>query len=363
VLADGRVLLAGGFYRNGKPSPAAQLYDPATDSWTRLPDMPDPRLSQTATLLPDGRVLVAGGTDGDRDFASVLLFDPRMGAWQAGPAMRTGRESASAALLGDGRVLVVGGFNRSTAGEQPGPVASAEMYDPARSAWVPAASPPSPGGGGRLLTLPDGSALFVGGFGESGAVAATYAYDARKDSWSRTGDLPLPMLAAAFGRVDAEHELVVGNALGPSNAGAAAVYSARTRRWAAVTPPPASSAFPLGFARVSRGRLLLVEVMTTSGRANIGGAIFDPKLGTWSAIDAYTESGNPGGFSMAALHGGRALVVTQAAHVFDPDVAPPPPAAGDVLSSTSLTVAEGVLAIALLLLLGVRALRSSTESS
>jgi hypothetical protein len=213
------------------------------------------------------------------------------------------------------------------------------------------------------MVLPGGGALLAGGFGENGAVATAYLYDAARDAWTGAGDLPFPMLAAAAGALDDDRLLVVGNMLGPSNAAVAAIYNSRARRWSQASAPPASDAFPLSFVSISRGRLLLVEVLTVGGRPNVGGAVYDPTKRTWSAINAYSETGNPGTFSVAPLRGGRALVVTQTAHVFDPDAPAPAPAAGDIIRSTSVTLAEAVLALLLLLVLGVRALRSRGEST
>ena len=75
LLADGRVLVAGGFGGNGG-SVAAELYDPARGTWTAAGRMATPRTGHTATLLLDGRVLVAGGIGGYGDLASAELFDP-----------------------------------------------------------------------------------------------------------------------------------------------------------------------------------------------------------------------------------------------------------------------------------------------
>jgi hypothetical protein len=82
VLLDGRVLVAGGFSSNGKPLASAELYDPASGTWSATASMVAVRLGCTATVLPDGKVLVAGGlgVSGDSEtLASAELYDPGSG--------------------------------------------------------------------------------------------------------------------------------------------------------------------------------------------------------------------------------------------------------------------------------------------
>src|SRR6185295_12866145 len=86
LLADGRVLAAGGVADNRLAESvvrSAEIYDPATDSWSATAPMTTPRVGQTMTLLHDGRVLVAGGTPGEPEakVTSAEIFDPTIGTW------------------------------------------------------------------------------------------------------------------------------------------------------------------------------------------------------------------------------------------------------------------------------------------
>jgi Tol biopolymer transport system component len=171
LLQDGRVLAAGGVSSNGDctSNVTAETYDPAKETWSLTGRLPSPvGTGHIAIRLLDGRVLVSGG--GDRCgtvFNTASIFDPSTNKWTATGSMTAAREFHSAALLPDGRVLVAGGVTGS-----PFPaVASAEIYDPVSGAWTAVASM----GTARLTscngyaqpyfaTLSGGTVLAAGGF-------------------------------------------------------------------------------------------------------------------------------------------------------------------------------------------------------
>src|ERR1041385_7501526 len=121
LLPNGKVLVAGGY--NGSYLTSAELYDPATGTWTATGSLSTARDSPTATLLSNGKVLVAGGNNGSSYLASAELYDPASGTWTATGNLTTARDSHTATLLPNGKVLVAGGLNNSDF------VASAELYD------------------------------------------------------------------------------------------------------------------------------------------------------------------------------------------------------------------------------------------
>jgi hypothetical protein len=134
LLADGRVLVAGGSDRHGELA-SAEIFDPKTGTFTATGSMATRRIYTTATLLPDGRVLVAGGGGdyADRQFlASAEIFDPNAGTWAATGSMAEARTWGAAVPLKDGRVLVTGGYGDLA------PLASAELYDPVAGTFSPA---------------------------------------------------------------------------------------------------------------------------------------------------------------------------------------------------------------------------------
>lgn len=138
-LPDGRVLVAGGQDRGACVRADAQLFDPATGRWQGAAPLIRARQQHTATLLPDGRVLVAGGLFGGPErgmswLASAELYDPASDRWRETAPLAAARSGHTATPLPGGRVLVVGG--RSAGGLT---LTSAEVYDPALDRWQAAA--------------------------------------------------------------------------------------------------------------------------------------------------------------------------------------------------------------------------------
>src|SRR5437763_107356 len=106
LLPNGQVLVAGGFNDNVGRLASAELCDPATGLWTATGSMATARFSPTATLLPNGQVLVAGGGNYSGVVASAELYDPVSGIWTATGSMATARETNTATLPTNGPVLV-----------------------------------------------------------------------------------------------------------------------------------------------------------------------------------------------------------------------------------------------------------------
>src|SRR5262249_59956362 len=87
----------------------AEVYSPSTDAWTAVSPMAQARYQHSATLLNDGGVLVAGGSDADGPLTSAEVFDPNSGNWSSVGSLTQARRMHSATRLADGRVLVAGG--------------------------------------------------------------------------------------------------------------------------------------------------------------------------------------------------------------------------------------------------------------
>jgi hypothetical protein len=183
LLSDGRVLVAGGvnYDNGGSLVPIAELYDPATGSWTLTGSLNTGRYDHTATLLTNGKVLVAGGGYGP--LASAELYDPATGNWTFTGSLNEAREFHTATLLPDGKVLVAGGYNPHFVA-----AASAELYDPATGSWTVTGSLNNERQFHTATLLADGRVLVVGGNWYE-VFASAELYDPATGSWTLTGSL------------------------------------------------------------------------------------------------------------------------------------------------------------------------------
>ena len=206
LLEDGRVLVVGGTISAGYGSGTerVEIFDPKTMSWIEAAPLEYKRSSHTAQLLADGRVLIAGGA-GNNDIpegGDALLYDPQKNTWTTtGPMIQAPLLAQSVRLL-DGRVLVAGGF---VAGELvPRVIASAEIYDPVSNTWTDAASLSEARYAYNLVLLPGGQVLAIDGarewdsvWNERSFVRQIEIYDPVEDRWNSGGDLLRPGAFAA----------------------------------------------------------------------------------------------------------------------------------------------------------------------
>lgn len=179
LLADGRVLVAGG------DGDSAELFDPVTGSWAHTGSMSSRRaFGHTATLLPDGKVLVAGGSEGDgaQPMATAELYDPQRGSWAPTGSMLQAHSGHTATLLADGRVLVTGGSGWSQF------MGASELYDPTSGTWAATGNLIDPRTYHSASLLSDGRVLVAGGIGDGGccgvALAAVELFEPSTGTWT-----------------------------------------------------------------------------------------------------------------------------------------------------------------------------------
>ena len=186
-LPDGKVLIAGGFREEGTSEIAiasAEIFDLATNTFTPTSDMNEPRNGHTATSLPNGKVLLAGGWNQQGRTATVELFDPKTGTFEYTGSLMGPRQGLTATLLKNGQVLIAGGDSaRNT------PQLTAELYDPATETFTPTDDLKDGRFGHTATLLSDGRVLLVGGTsGNDQILASAEIYDPETGQFTSTSD-------------------------------------------------------------------------------------------------------------------------------------------------------------------------------
>jgi hypothetical protein len=204
LLGDGRVLVAGGDDRHTNTYDTAEIFDPSTGVFTLTGNMVYARSGHTATLLASGKVLLAGGA-GAQAVAplSEELFDPATGQFAATGSMITTRVRHTATLLSDGRVLIAGGTDAGSS------VLTAELFDPNTGTFTTTGTMSSYHSVATLLTT--GLVLMTGG-----ATAAAELYDPKAGTFSLTGSMGT-MLGGATATLLANGKVLVTGGLDANN--------------------------------------------------------------------------------------------------------------------------------------------------
>ena len=190
LLQDGKVLVAGGITGSVSREFAtntAELYDPATRTWSLTGNLNVGRELHTATLLQDGKVLVTGGSSGPNSITNTAeLYDPATGIWSIAGALKMTRHLHTATLLQDGKVLVAGGC---LDGDCDVPLNSAELYDPNRGDWSAAGSANALRESHTATLLPNGQVLVAGGGRQFENLNTNELYNPATGRWSFTSNL------------------------------------------------------------------------------------------------------------------------------------------------------------------------------
>lgn len=315
LLHQGKVLVAGGLGANNASTVIAELYDPKTGSWSSVGNLSTPRTGHTSTLLHNGLVLVTGGFDQmacfpsctPPVFATAELYDPKTATWSATGSMTSPRAQHTATLLHDGKVLVAGGFSNSEV------LSSAEIYDPKTGIWTPTGSMISARFSHTANQLHTRESLVSGGYDEAGAALATAElYDQKTGTWTAIGSMNVPRGVHEAVLLHDGRVLVAGgiNLPFPLPSGfpglaSAELYDPKTADW--------SSAGNMNSARFAHTLTLLHngDVLAAGGEdldASVlqSAELFDPKSGFWSATANMTTPRAT--HTAALLHNGDVLV-------------------------------------------------------
>ncbi|HUA38327.1 MAG TPA: kelch repeat-containing protein [Candidatus Sulfopaludibacter sp.] len=311
LLPDGKVLVAGGFGTNGIALAlgSVELYDPVTGTWIATAPMNTARGLHTATLLPNGQVLVVGGYKNYKSaLASAELYDPVSGTWTNTGSLNTARWSHLATLLPNGKVLVLGGINSS------GNLASAELYDPASGTWTNTGSLSAARYESTATLLPDGMVLVAGGYATGGTyLASAELYDPVSGTWTNTGSLntargfhSATLLPNGNVLVMGGLALVMGGGGISSQLTSAELYNPAGGTWTN-TGPLNTGRWSFPATLLSGGQVLVAGGSTTNSTYSAGAELYDPVNGTWTntgslniARGAHTATLLPNGNVLAA---------------------------------------------------------------
>ena len=196
LLADGKVLIAGGAVTNTQTigMSKAEIFDPSTNQFTQTAgDLPSGRANHVAALLPNGKVLIVGGTKGPSEPQATVTFSPSTGLFTNGVNMvATGRVEFAGARLPDGRILYCGGCTSDSCAS--GRVNTCEIYDGTNDTVVATGSMVAASSEHSMITLPTGKILLAGGV-TSTILGRAEIYDPTAGTWSTTG----PFLTARTG--------------------------------------------------------------------------------------------------------------------------------------------------------------------
>lgn len=304
LLADGKVLVTAGdacaffgyYYYGSCLLDNADVYDPASDSFTPAASkMSAARVFHTATLLQNGKVLIAGGGN-----STAELYDPTTATFSSTGAMAKARSFHSATLLTNGKVLIAGGQDVSSQ-----PLSSAELYDPATGTFSSVGDMATPRMAHTATLLQDGTVVVAGGRTNSAAVGAAELFDPATGTFSSIGGMTTERAFHRSSLLANGKVLLTGGTTNGLQAKSAELYD------------PATKAFtPTGQMLASRDSHLSIllpdhTVLVTGGYVNgadeYEAEIYDPVTGTFHQTGSMTI----GRIVPAAvvLQDGRAFVV------------------------------------------------------
>lgn len=270
------------------------------------------RAAHTATLLPNGKVLITGGMGHDRvSFASAELFDPATGTFTETGNMTTKRVGHKAILLLSGKVLIIGGSNHDD-----GSLVSAELYDPVTGKFTATGSKKEKGGG-LLVLLPNGKVLVAGGYNE--------LYDPATGTFSLTGETNLQQSSTATVLTPLENGnvLLTGSVTYPSETplSRAELYDPASGRLTSVgnmTKARAKQAATL----LPDGRVLITGGMDRNGPQGrtASAEIYDPTRNSFVAVADMNMARFKHADTTVVLTNGKVLIAGggERAEVFDP---------------------------------------------
>jgi N-acetylneuraminic acid mutarotase len=308
LLLNGKVLVAGGLTNSpfsfDRMLASAELYDPSTGSWILTGSMLEARSGHVATLLPDGRVLVVGGssTGGMSDpLASAEVYDPTTATWSATGSMIEARVGPTATLLLDGTVLVAGGAFSNLSGDA---LASAELYNSAGGTWTATAAMIETRSGHTATPLADGKVL-VAGDGSGILHASAELYDPSTKQWTTTASMGGVRSGHAATLLQSGKVVVMGGGdISGNPLASAEVFDPATGSWTG-TGTLIEARYDLTATLLLDGTVLVAGGFGGSGSL-VSAELYNPSGGSWTAVAGMTEARH--GPTATRLPDGKVLV-------------------------------------------------------
>lgn len=265
LLNDGRVLVAGGIVAGSTYLASAEKYDRLGNAWASAGSMLITRSSHTATLMNDGRVLVVGGNNaGSSALTSVEIYNPAANSWTTAAPLLAGRSLHSAVLLPDNSVLVSGGG-----------VSNLTRYDPALNSWSNISTPAVTG---TAVLLNSGKVLIID-------AASAKLFDPVSNGLSNAGAMPTARASFAVSLLGDGRVMTVGGRVSLSSTNAVDIYNPVTNTWSATAPMAAPRIAPI--ALLTNGLVLAVAGSNNSGILN-SAEVYDPASNTWTSAGNLT---------------------------------------------------------------------------
>ncbi len=308
LLPDGKVLVAGGWGRQGSREVAlnsAELYDPANGTWVDKGSLNVARFMHTATLLPDGKVLVAGGVAGFPQpswnvINTAELYDPDTGQWSLVGSLNKGTFRHTATLLRNGKVLVAGGWK-----ENGHSVSGTEIYEPETEEWRVTARLRTPRGLHTATLLRNGKVLVTGG-GDINVVGlySTEIFDPIAEKWSPTGNLQAFRVQHAATLLLNGKVLITGGSYRDRGITSSELYDPVTESWS----------HSRSFGLECSPEAVLTTTLLPNGKVLLAGCfnydrgylsqteLYDPLTGTWR-LGGDLNTGRSGHTATALLDG------------------------------------------------------------
>ena len=270
LLPNGKVLIVGGMRRNQDFSKSAEIYDPASGKFQPAGEMSVGRVGHIAVLLRSGKVLITGGWVGMGGTDLAELYDPATGKFSVIGKMTARRGRPSATLLANGDVLLAGGEARDNES-----VATAEIFHVATLSFQATGSMHHPRVSHTATLLNDGRVLIAGGYADS-VISSAELYNPKSGAFTETGALASARCKHTAGRLPDGRVLIAGGSDSrgwKGNLNSAEIYDAHTGKFTPASPLNDSRfKLPDEAVRLASGRLLIA-----GGSKRV--EIYDPATG------------------------------------------------------------------------------------